>query len=70
MWMDMYFDYPKNNTSPNEHVLKEQFELGFSKFIIYDVPPTKMIPSSSKKPTITFASHDVKHMQSLWMVLF
>jgi hypothetical protein len=58
--MDIYLDCPKNNIAPSEQVLREQFELGISKFIIHDVPPTKMKPSYSKKPTITFALHNVK----------
>jgi hypothetical protein len=58
--MDVYLDCPKNKTPPSEQVLRERFELGFSKFIIHDVPPTKMKPSSKKKPTITFALCNVK----------
>jgi hypothetical protein len=47
-----YLDCPNNKTPPNEQVLKEQFELGFSKSILPNVPPTKMKPNSNKKPTI------------------
>jgi hypothetical protein len=45
---------------PNEQVLREKIEPSVSKSILPNVPPTKMKPSSSKKPTIVFALHHLK----------
>jgi len=55
-----YLDCPKNKTPPSEQILRKKIELGFSKSIIPNVPPTKMKPNSNKKPTIAFASHHLK----------
>jgi len=69
-----YLDCPKNKMPPSEQVLRKQFEPRFSKFILLDVTPTKMKPSSSKKLTIAFALHHFKHkaiilMMILWKIL-
>ncbi len=55
-----YLDCPKNKTAPSEQILREQFQPSFSKYILLNVPPTKMKSNSNKKPIIAFTLRHLK----------